>query len=48
MIEPTNSDLSMSHQCGLLGLPRSSYYYRLKPESAENLALMKPAFPRLA
>ena len=31
----------MSHQCRLLGLPRSSYYHRLKPESAENLALMK-------
>lgn len=41
MIEPTHSDLSMSHQCRLLGLPRSSYYHRLKPESAENLALMK-------
>jgi putative transposase len=41
MIEPTHPDLSMSHQCRLLGLPRSSYYHRLKPESAENLALMK-------
>ena len=41
MIEPTHSDLSMSHQCRLLGLPRSSYYHRLKPESAENLALMR-------
>ena len=41
MIEPTHSDPSMSHQCRLLGLPRSSYYHRLKPESAENLALMK-------
>ncbi len=41
MIEPTDPCMSMSHQCRLLELPRSSYYYRLKPESAENLALMK-------
>ena len=41
MIEPTHPNLSLSHQCRLLGLPRSSYYHRLKPESAENLALMK-------
>jgi putative transposase len=41
MIEPTHPDLSMSHQCRLLGLPRSSYSHRLKPESAENLALMR-------
>ena len=41
MIEPTNHDFSMSRQCRLLGLARSSYYHRLKPESAENLALMK-------
>jgi len=41
MIEPTNSNFSMSRQCRLLGLARSSYYHRLKPESTENLALMK-------
>ncbi len=41
MIEPANSNFSMSRQCRLLGLTRSSYYHRLKPESAENLALMK-------
>lgn len=31
----------MSRQCRLLGLARSSYYRQLKPESTENLALMK-------
>ena len=31
----------MSRQCRLLGLARSSYYRPLKPESTENLALMK-------
>lgn len=41
MIEPTHRDLSMSRQCRLLGLARSSYYHRLQPESVENLALMK-------
>lgn len=41
MIEPANAEFSMSRQCRLLGLARSSYYHRLKPESAENLALMK-------
>ena len=41
MIEPANRDLSMSRQCRLLGLARSSYYHRRKPESVENLALMK-------
>lgn len=41
MIEPTNPDFSMSRQCRLLGLARSSYYHELKPESAENLAVMK-------
>jgi putative transposase len=41
LIEPTNPDFSMSRQCRLLGLARSSYYRQLKPESTENLALMK-------
>jgi putative transposase len=41
MIDCTHPEFSLSHQCRLLGLPRSSYYHRLKPESAENLALMK-------
>jgi putative transposase len=32
--------LSVSQQCALLGLSRSSYYYQPATESAENLALM--------
>jgi putative transposase len=28
-------------QCELLGLPRSTYYYQPRPESAENLRLMR-------
>jgi putative transposase len=41
LIEPTNEQLSIGHQCQLLDLPRSSYYYRPLGESAENLALME-------
>jgi putative transposase len=33
--------LSISRQCELLGLPRSTAYYRPAGESAENLALMR-------
>lgn len=33
--------LSLSRQCALLGVSRSSLYYRSKGESAENLALMR-------
>jgi putative transposase len=33
--------LSVSRQCELLGLPRSTCYYRPGGESAENLALMR-------
>ena len=31
----------MRHQCELLALSRSSYYYQCAPESEENLALMR-------
>ena len=40
MIEP-EGPLSLSKQCVLLGVSRSSHYYRPKGESAENLALMR-------
>ena len=40
MIEP-EEPLSLSRQCVLLGVSRSSLYYRPKGESAENLALMR-------
>ena len=33
--------LSLSRQCALLGVSRSSQYYRPKGERAENLALMR-------
>ena len=40
MIEP-GGRLSLSRQCVLLGVSRSSLYYRPKGERAENLALMR-------
>ena len=40
MIE-RDGPLSLSRQCGLLGVSRSSHYYRPKGEGAENLALMR-------
>lgn len=40
MIDPDDARLSVSQQCELLDLSRSSYYYELATESAENLALM--------
>ena len=40
MIEP-DGPLSLSRQCVLLGVSRSSLYYRPKGESGENLALMR-------
>ncbi len=33
--------MSLREQCGLLGLSRSGYYYQCRPESAENLDLMR-------
>ena len=33
--------LTIEQQCELLGLPRSTYYYQPRPESAENLRLMR-------
>ena len=40
MIAP-EAGLSISRQCTLLGLARSSFYYRPRPEPAEELALLK-------
>lgn len=40
LLDPTHSQLSISQQCELLGLARSSYYYKSMGESAVNLALM--------
>ncbi len=40
-IEPNHSTLSVSRQCNLLGLARSSWYYEPGGETAENLELMR-------
>jgi len=40
-IEPEHDTLSIARQCGLVGLARSTWYYRPEGESAENLALMR-------
>ena len=40
MIDPEHKRLSVSQQCELLGLSRSSYYYEPATETAENLLLM--------
>lgn len=40
-MEPSNLDISIQRQCRLLGLPRSSYYYRPKRENPLNLRLMR-------
>jgi len=37
----TNDELSVSRQCHLLEVPRSSYYYQHKPEDAFTLKLMR-------
>ena len=41
MDRSATSELSVQRQCELLGLPRSTYYYQPRPESAENLRLMR-------
>src|SRR5271154_413498 len=39
-VDPADAVLSVSQQCELLGLSRSSFYYEPATESVENLALM--------
>ncbi len=41
LVEPEHSEISVSRQCKLLGLLRSSLYYKLAGESEENLRLMR-------
>lgn len=41
MIELDHRRLSLSRQCELIGLPRSTLYYEPVPESEDNLHLMK-------
>src|SRR5258708_39987694 len=40
MIAP-EAGLTVSRQCALLGVARSSFYYRHRPEAAEELELLK-------
>ena len=40
MIDPFYQPLSLSRQCDLLAVSRSSYYYKPKPIKPEDLALM--------
>ena len=40
LVDAESRELSISRQCELLGLPRSSYYHELVPETALNLSLM--------
>ena len=40
MIAP-EAGLSVSRQCALLGIVRSSFYYRSRPEAAEELEVLK-------
>ncbi len=41
MIEPNLSDLSVSKQCALLSISRSSFYYEPKGETEIPLELMR-------
>jgi putative transposase len=41
LIEPEHLSISISRQCELLGLARSSFYYEIQPETEQNLRLMK-------
>jgi len=41
MVEPEDRTLSITRQCELLGISRSSWYFKGKGEKAENLELMR-------
>ena len=41
MIEPLNQQLSISRQCKMMNVSRSSYYYRPTPINLEELELMR-------
>ncbi len=41
MVDTGHKRLSITRQCGLLSISRSSYYYEEKGESALNLKLMR-------
>ena len=46
MIDATDPKLSVSRQCRLLHLNRSSYYYKKKPVKPEDLKLMERSSPK--
>lgn len=41
LISPNNQDLTLQRQCELIGLSRSSYYYKAAPPSIEDEKLMQ-------
>lgn len=41
MMEPSHPRLSIARQCALLGLPRSSWYYKPAPEDAGDIRLKR-------
>jgi putative transposase len=41
LVEPESGAIGLARQCELLGLARSTFYYREQPESALNLRLMR-------
>jgi putative transposase len=41
MIAPEHTQLSITRQCELVGISRSSWYYRPRGESDRNLRLMR-------
>jgi putative transposase len=41
MVDPNDVRLSIAHQCRLLSVQRSSFYYKAKPVKAEDLELMR-------
>jgi len=40
LVDSDHSELSISRQCALLGLPRSTHYYRPTPVRASTLRIM--------
>ena len=40
-IDPRHPRLTIQQQCQPLDLPRSTYYYQPRPESAENLRMLR-------
>lgn len=41
MLDPSDKDVSLERQCKLLGISLSSYYYKRKQETDENLRIME-------